>query len=916
MRTIKKNKRLEVFFISLIIVLISVCLPIVAQNIRYVRPVAVGAADGSSWNNASSNLQAMININGVEEVWVASGTYKPHPSNREIFFSMKAGVKIYGGFPNDGTGTMINRNWNTNLTILSGDLNGNDTPLFNFSNYLDNSACVIYNNNNGLTIANSLLDGFIIKSGGAHTNSSLNEAHGGGMYNNNASPNIKNVSFIENYALAGGGMYNENNSSPNLINVSFIKNRSNNSAGGMWNSNNSSPILKNVYFLKNYASAYGGGLYNGYASGSASLTNVSFIENYAGYGAGMQNSNSSPQIVNCSFWGNLAGGEGGAIHNSSRARPVIKNTIFWRNKRYSGKFTATPTRGSDIYNDDYPTINASVVTLSNCILQLANDSTNYPNDFVFSNGNLFEQDPLFLDPFNGNIQLSHCSPAINAGNNDFNDSPVDLANNPRRYNDGTIDIGAYEYQGIPPNITNNVLYVNSIATGANNGSSWVNAFTNLPDAVATARICNNKYTEIWMASGTYKPSQTGDRNASFSMVYKVKIYGGFPNDGTGTMANRNWRAYPTILSGDLNGDDGANFSNNGDNSYHVVFNNDNYLTPTNSLLDGFIIKGGSANDGSAGLAYSLGGGMYNKNASPNLNNVDFIGNYALGYGGAIYNDEDTYPKLKNITFYGNYADRGGGIYNYWNSAPYITNSLFINNSARLGGGINNDYSSIPTISNVTFYGNRVSASGNIAYGGGVYNESVGTCSIKNCIFWGNSQNNSTSIKGADIYHYSGGYFTLDNSLLQLAKTATNYSGFNLGNYNIYAQNPLFIDAPNGNLQLNIFSPAINAGENGVYTATDTDFAGKLRIHNFTNGGVVDMGAYEYQSSVLSSIMSGNWEASATWKTGRVPQMGDNVIISQNHTVTINSNVNALKILYQNNGILKYNSSISKLNLGF
>ena len=36
-----------------------------------------GLGDGSLWANASSNLQGQIDATGVEQVWVAAGTYKP-----------------------------------------------------------------------------------------------------------------------------------------------------------------------------------------------------------------------------------------------------------------------------------------------------------------------------------------------------------------------------------------------------------------------------------------------------------------------------------------------------------------------------------------------------------------------------------------------------------------------------------------------------------------------------------------------------------------------------------------------------------------------------------------------------------------------------------------------------------------------
>src|ERR1044072_8249072 len=70
------------------------------------------------------------------------------------------------------------------------------------------------------------------------------------------------------------------------------------------------------------------------------------------------------------------------------------------------------------------------------------------------------------------------------------------------------------------------IFVDASAAGANNGTSWANAFTDLQSALAIATPSN----EIWVAAGTYKPTATADRTISFAMKNGVGIYGGF--DGT------------------------------------------------------------------------------------------------------------------------------------------------------------------------------------------------------------------------------------------------------------------------------------------------------------------------------------------------------------------------------------------------
>lgn len=83
------------------------------DTIIYVNIQATGLNNGTSWQNAYTNLQsALSNANANSEIWVAQGIYKPtsDPTNREASFSLKNGLELYGGFV--GTETQRSqRNW-------------------------------------------------------------------------------------------------------------------------------------------------------------------------------------------------------------------------------------------------------------------------------------------------------------------------------------------------------------------------------------------------------------------------------------------------------------------------------------------------------------------------------------------------------------------------------------------------------------------------------------------------------------------------------------------------------------------------------------------------------------------------------------------------------------------------------------
>jgi len=202
------------------------------------------------------------------------------------------------------------------------------------------------------------------------------------------------------------------------------------------------------------------------------------------------------------------------------------------------------------------------------------------------------------------------------------------------------------------------IYVDADASGANNGSSWTDAYRYLQDALVYA--INGD--QIYVAEGIYKPDQgggqaAGDRYATFQLKNGVAIKGGYAGFGQPEPNARDIDAYETILSGDLNGND-IDIANPEDlldeptraeNNYHVVTGSGTYET---AVLDGFTITAGNAN-GPWQDHQNDGGGMYNHGSKPTLANCTFSGNSAE-VGGGMYNYTGS-PTVSNCTFSGNSA---------------------------------------------------------------------------------------------------------------------------------------------------------------------------------------------------------------------------------------------------------------------
>ena len=445
------------------------------------------------------------------------------------------------------------------------------------------------------------------------------------------------------------------------------------------------------------------------------------------------------------------------------------------------------------------------------------------------------------------------------------------------------------------NLGPGIIYVDANATGANDGSSWENAYKFLQDALADADSAF-KPVEIRVAQGIYKPDQgeyqtPGNRTATFRLINGVIIKGGYAGFGEFDPNACNITLYETILSGDLKRDDGPNFANNSENSLHIVTGSD---TNETAVLDGFTIMAGNADGGNTGQEdYTFGGGMYNPNGNLNLANCTFERNSAIGIGGGIFSAGAS--TLTNCIFIGNLASGGGGMYNYGDSI--LTDCKFIENSASgegsMGGAILNQFSS-PTLLNCSFinntagesslessayqgggaiyavdggnpklinctfiknsaqyYGGTISSiwgdtcvtiinctfSGNHATAvGGICNQDFGTAIIINSIFWGNYDEGGMG----EWAHLGGGSPAVNYSCIQ------GWTG-RLGGVGNIGDDPLL--APDG-CHLLVGSFCINGGDpNYVAEPNETDIDGEQRVML----GRVDMGADEFNPIRLGIV---------------------------------------------------------------
>jgi len=321
--------------------------------------------------------------------------------------------------------------------------------------------------------------------------------------------------------------------------------------------------------------------------------------------------------------------------------------------------------------------------------------------------------------------------------------------------------------GIASACLGKVIYVDADATGADDGSSWADAYNYLQDGLADANSAS-KTVEIRVAQGTYRPDEdklhpegSGEKEATFQLINGVTLRGRYAGFGEPDPNKRETDPYDTKLSGDLDGDDELGGGIIGTNSCFVVTGSG---TDTSAVLDGFAII-------RSGCGYGKGG-MHNFHGSPTITDCIFSWNHAgmRNEGGAptltdctfnnnlkgMYNLESN-PILLNCGFY---ESEDTGMHNLDNSRPILIMCDFMDNSAdQAGGGMRNEHSSSTLIACWFYYNYTVDGDG-----GGVCNWSSNV-ELTDCTFVGNS-----------AFWYGGGMSSNDSNLVLTDCTFTDNVG--------------------------------------------------------------------------------------------------------------------------------------------
>lgn len=564
----------------LLLVIVATSLALKAQ-IRYVTESGAGLKDGSSWDDASDNLQAIINASDVgDQVWVAKGTYRPTENltgtaDVDKSFILRNGVKIYGGFAggessiNDRTAIST-----TNETILSGDFGGGVNAhhvvvnIDNISGVVLNGFTITGGNANGtnsitpgtIAIARNYGGGININTNGSidfenliiRNNTSASNA--GGMYFNIANDttlpsNFTSVSFIGNAGTRGGAAYivTPATATTGILNI-VACNFSNNTGttGGVLSIHRRKVNITNTAFGNN-TGANGGVINN--ESGTININSSIFAANTANNGGGIYNYSGTIAINYSTFTDNTA--QNGAAINMVAGTVNVNKSKFYGNKALTGAALGGAVNvyagiakvyNSLFYNNEATGGSAIIVGSTSGELTAVNN-TFYQNKDTDGNGAL-----SFTNNANVKLYVYNNIFRANTSNSILGDvrRAGVTATQDYQYNLFETDFN----NGIETNrnTANNLIYSLSIPLfGANVSNPAAADFLNIVEGQATQKGSNTLATNAGLLPGTDLANNNREQHSIIDLgAYEYQgvlpvTFDYFKAKKEGAIANLSWR---------------------------------------------------------------------------------------------------------------------------------------------------------------------------------------------------------------------------------------------------------------------------------------------------------------------------------------------------------------------------------------
>ena len=310
------------------------------------------------------------------------------------------------------------------------------------------------------------------------------------------------------------------------------------------------------------------------------------------------------------------------------------------------------------------------------------------------------------------------------------------------------------------------VYLKNGATGACDGSSWANAYTNVDVAISAAEAGDGL---LYVARGVYVVTNL------ISVTSPLSIYGGFAGESMDeTPATRDTAANQTVFSGDVTANDywahyepnasGFGVASTALSSNKIIGPNGVNLPPAfTGDYDGYYPSiQGSGTAVNTARALSFG-----SNATAVLDGLTFacFANNR-NVSGAIVAISSPGSVVNDCTFIANYCS--GTLYFSMNPKtfpngvqPTATNCRFLYNwgygSASMGAGFNGYYGPV-TISNCTFLcvSKTMGARGNVLYAGTTGGLRVRNCEIVRCLMASGTSNDSRWGGTGNIFSGEGG----------------------------------------------------------------------------------------------------------------------------------------------------------------